>query len=142
MKDLDIFLENLNDSELAAFIAYRFEDFLDNSRQKIVREIKKRELTHSDLKILFDKGLQIDTESNITCPQCGSDRFYIETDYELRQRKYGSYEIAVDSNRCRICGFNPAKSSQKGLINKIKQALGFYSETRLKRPEIDGRMFT
>jgi hypothetical protein len=142
MNDLELFLKDLSDSELAVFISYRFEDFLENSRQRIINEVKQRGLNQKDLKQLYDKGLHVDADSNVCCPQCGSDRFFLETVYELVQRKYGSYEVAVESNRCRICGFNPAKNSRKGLINKIKQKLGFYKETRLKRPDIDGQMFT
>ncbi|PKQ60640.1 hypothetical protein BZG01_20675 [Labilibaculum manganireducens] len=143
MNDLNTFLQGLNDNELAVFITYRFDDFLAKSKQKIVSEVKRRGLSLEDLKLLSNIGLQVNSDSIICCPQCNSDRFFVETDYELIQNTRGrSYEVAVDSNRCRICGYNPAKSPQKGLINKLKQALGFYEETRLKRPEIDGRMFT
>ena len=143
MNDLATFLQDLNDNELAVFITYRFDDFLAKSKQKIVSEVKRRGLTLEDLKLLSNEGLQVESDAIINCPQCNSDRLFVETDYELNQKSRGrSYEVAIDSNRCRICGFNPAKSPQKGFINKLKQALGFYEETRLKRPEIDGRMFT
>lgn len=143
MNDLNKFLHDLSDNELAVFIAYKFDDFLARSKQKIVSEVKKRGLSLGDLKLLYDKGLPVNSESPISCPQCKSDRFFVETDYELKQNSRGrSYEVAVDSNRCRICGYNPAKSPQKGFLNKLKQAFGFYEETRLKRPEIDGRMLT
>lgn len=142
MNDLDRFLQSLNDSELATLIAYRIHDFSMNSKQKIIREVKQRKLSLNDLNVLYNKGLQIDSDSDTICPQCGSDRFFAETDYELAQHAYGSFEVAVESNRCRLCGFNPAKSPQKGLIAKIKQTLGFYKHTRLKRPDIDGQMFS
>lgn len=142
-EDLNTFLSSLSNSELATFIAYRFDDFLDNSKQKIIKEVKKRNLSITDLKHLYEKGItDNNTDLNSACPNCGSSKFILETDFELRQKNYGSYEVAVESNRCRICGFNPAKSKQKGLFKKIKQKLGFYRETRLKRPEIDGQMFT
>lgn len=143
MNDLTTFLQDLNDNELAVFITYRFDDFLAKSKQKIVSQVKRRGLSLEDLKLLSNIGLQVDSDSIISCPQCKSNKFFVETDYKLNQNSRGrSYEVAVDSNRCQICGYNPAKSPQKGLINKLKQILGFYEETRLKRPEIDGRMFT
>jgi 4-hydroxy-3-methylbut-2-en-1-yl diphosphate synthase IspG/GcpE len=143
MNDLTALLKYLNDNELAVFITYRFDDFLAKSKQKNVSEVKRRGLSLEDLKLLSNIGLQVNSDSIISCPQCNSDRFFVETDYELIQKTRGkSYEIAIDSNRCQICGYNPAKSPQKGLINKLKQVLGFYEEPRMKRPEIDGRMFT
>ena len=142
MKDLKSFLTNLTNEELATFIAYRIEGFLEGSRKKIIAEVSKRNLSQLELKQLYKKGLSIDDNSKLNCPQCGSDKLFVETDYELKQNSRGNSEIAVETNRCRICGFNPAKSNQKSLINKIKQALGLYEKTRLKRPEIDGRMFT
>lgn len=142
MNDLNTFLQDLNNNELAVFIAYRFDDFMAKSKQKILSEVKNRGLSPDDLKRLYNTGLKIKSDSNLKCPQCGSDHLFVETDYKLAQNsRRRSSELAVESNRCRICGFNPAKSPQKGLINKIKQALGFYEETRSKRPEIDGRMF-
>ena len=142
--DLNTFISNLTDNELATFVAYQFEELLDNSKQKIIKEVKRRNLSSDDLKRLYHQGISHgnDNRRRGVCPQCGSNKFFVETDYELRQKDYGSYEVAVESNRCRICGFNPAKSTQKGLIRKIKQKLGFYNNTRLKRPEIDGQMFT
>lgn len=142
MNDLTTFLQDLNDNELAVFIAYRFDDFLAKSKQKIFNEMKRRDLSPEDLKVLYATGLQVESDSVINCPQCNSVRFFVETDYELVQHSRGNYEVAVDSNRCRICGYNPAKSTQKGFLNKLKQVLGFYEETRMKKPEIDGRMFT
>lgn len=142
MKDLDHFLADLSDSELAIFIAYRFDDFLDNSKQKIIAEVDKRKLTHAQIKELFNNGIPTNADSDYLCPRCSSPRFHVETDYELKHHQYSSYEIAIETNRCQLCGFNPDKSKQKGIANKIKKWLGYYRNSRLKRPEIDGRMFT
>ncbi|MFA8435332.1 MAG: hypothetical protein ACEPOZ_12510 [Marinifilaceae bacterium] len=142
MKNLNKFLSSLDDTELSIFIAYRFEDFLDRSRNKISAEVKRRKLNKSDLKKLLEKGLPANTQNPFACPQYNSSRFSIETDYELRQKNYGSYEVAVETNRCQLCGFNPGKSTQKELVEKLKQIFGFYKKEHLKKPEIDGRLFT
>lgn len=141
MRSLDNFLKDLSDSELATFIAYRFDDFMPMSRQKIIDEVKLRELSQEELEALFEKGPNTELSNGARCLQCNSNRFFVETDYVLKQGKYGSYEVAEETKRCRICGFNPAKSDHKSFINKIKQKLGLNKESRLKRPEIDGRMF-
>lgn len=56
MSKLDEFLEDLDNSELSVFAAYRFEGFLDESRQKIKNEILKRELSKEKLIELYQKG--------------------------------------------------------------------------------------
>ncbi len=142
MKSLDKFLIDLNDTELAIFIAYRFDDFLEGSRNKVISEVKRRKLSKDRLTELYQEGLPKSANNDYTCLQCNSDRFHIETDYELQQSSYGGYETAIDTHRCRLCEYNPAKSKAKGLINKLKKSLGLYRHRRMKRPEIDGRMFT
>ncbi|MEJ2104946.1 MAG: hypothetical protein P8X47_10270 [Ignavibacteriaceae bacterium] len=126
-------MKELSDIELAKFVKYRLHDFLENSKQKIIEEVKVRNLTNEDLDNLFDLTINTENETGFICEQCGSSRFYKETDYELVQKSYGSYEVAVESNRCRICGLNPNKNTQKGLINKLKKSLGLYKDTQLKR---------
>jgi hypothetical protein len=116
--------------------------FLDKSRQKIIKEVNGRGLSPNKLKSLYQAGIQSDFESEYVCPNCNSGRYFTETEYEMRQSRFGdNIEVAIDTKWCRICGFNPAKSKQKGLINKIKQALGFYQTVRQKRPELDGKIF-
>ncbi len=141
MNDLDLFLKDLSDVELAKFIAYRLNDFLGTSKEKIIAEAKLRNLNHEDLKRLFNEYIQPQEKAKNKCLQCGSTRLFVETDYDIRQRKYSSYEVAIESNRCRICGYNPEKNS-KGFLNCIKRKLGLFHKTRLKTPEIDGNMFT
>ena len=42
MSDLDRFLKELDDIELAKFVGYRINDFLEASRKKIIEEVKGR----------------------------------------------------------------------------------------------------
>ncbi len=142
MNELVSFLKTLSDVELAKFIVYRYKDFLGTSKETIISEAKTRNLNHIDLKRLYNQDIEYDNKNvKNRCEQCGSAKFYTETDYELRHKKYYSIEVALESNRCRICGYNPDKNG-KGLLNWIKKTLGLYHYTRLKRPEIDGNMFT
>ncbi|MBS2214039.1 hypothetical protein KEM09_21720 [Carboxylicivirga mesophila] len=141
MNELDSFLKTLNDVELAKFVVFRFQDFVGTSKETIIAEAKTRNLDHIDINWLCKQNIETNDEIKNKCEQCGSAKFYTETDYEMRQTNYISYEVAIESERCRICGFNPDKNS-KGLLKTIKKKLGFYRKTRLKRPEIDGNMFT
>jgi len=141
MNKLDSFLKTLSDVELAKFIVFRFKDFVGTSKETIIAEAKTRNLDHIDIKRLCNQNIEYKEEIKNRCEQCGSARFYTETDYEMRQTNYLSYEVAIESEQCRICGFNPDKNS-KGILKTLKQKLGFYRKSRLKRPEIDGNMFT
>ena len=57
MKELDNFLDNLSDHELAIFYGNRYIGFLEKSREKIDKEINKRNLSREQIKSLQDKKL-------------------------------------------------------------------------------------
>ena len=120
MDNLDTFLESLSDHELAKFAGFRYDDFLGNSREKIKKETEKRNLDKARLLELFN--MPFDKQSKIeTCPQCGSDRLFIETDYDVRaKRNYSTVEVAIDTKRCQICNYNPLKRKPKNLIDRIR----------------------
>ncbi|WP_439185921.1 hypothetical protein [Carboxylicivirga taeanensis] len=141
MNELNLFLKTLSNVELAKFIVYRYKDFVGTSRETIISEAKSRNLNHVDLRRLYNEDIQLDKSIKSRCEQCGAAKFYTETDYELRHKRYYSIEVALESDRCRICGYNPDKNG-KGFMNWIKKKLGFYHNTRITRPEIDGNMFT
>jgi hypothetical protein len=142
MNELESFLKTLSDVELAKFIVYRYKDFVGSSIDTIIAEAKTRNLNHIDIRRLYYQDVEHDEKVKNRCEQCGAARFFTETDYEMRQtNRYLSYEVAIESERCRICGFNPDKNS-KGLLNTIRKKLGLFHKTRLKRPEIDGNLFT
>ncbi|MCG8699097.1 MAG: hypothetical protein MI922_13675 [Bacteroidales bacterium] len=142
MTEFDKFLSKLTNSELATFISYRFESYLENSKQKILKEVQKRKLSYTDLKVLYQNGIEVPNVHDYACPRCNSTKYYTETEYSIKQNKWGSREkIAIDTNRCRICDFNPAKSTQKGIINKIKQAFGLFETPRPFNPKIDNYDF-
>ena len=119
MENIDTFLASLSDHELAKFTGFRFDEFLGNSKSKIISETEKRKLSKQDLMKLF--GTPLETEvSNKNCPQCGSDKLYTETDYEERTKgTYATIEVAIDTNRCRICNYNPMKRKPKNIFDRI-----------------------
>nr|WP_321408238.1 hypothetical protein [uncultured Carboxylicivirga sp.] len=141
MSELDSFLKSLDNIELAKFIVYRFKDFVGSSKNTIINEAKSRNLNELDIKRLSLQDIKYNKSINNRCEQCGAAKFFAETDYELLHKRYYSIEVAKESNRCRICGFNPDKNG-KGFIHWVKKRLGLYHNLRLKRPELDGNMFT
>ena len=120
MHQLEDFLKSLSDTELAVFTGYRFEDFLERSQQTIIAEIQSRKLTKEKLRELFTKGLEArDKNSGSCCPRCHSMRFITEEDHDLRNGRYSSYEVIVETKRCQLCGYNPDKRKPKNFIDAI-----------------------
>ena len=132
MKALDRFLTNLSDHELAIFWRYRYHGFLDSSKEKITYEIKKRNLTIEQLKSFENKKLIIQSpEEKLKCVRCGSDKLYIESDYkEIPIAEFTSAEIAIDSYRCRLCGYNASKTTSNNLFNRIKRGFRNFGKSR------------
>lgn len=132
MSKFENFINNLSDHELAIFYGYRYLGFLDSSKEKIIDEIKKRNLSREKLKSLQDKKIISDSkEEKISCERCGSNKLFIETDYkEIPISEFSSAEIAMDSYRCRLCGFNAQKTKPKNLFDRIAKA---YKKNRQSR---------
>jgi DNA-directed RNA polymerase subunit RPC12/RpoP len=135
MKELDYFLNNLSDHELAIFYGYRYLGFLDSSKEKIDTEIQKRNLSREQLKLLLDKKLINDSEEEkIGCERCGSNRLFIETDYkEVPISEFSSAEIAMDSYRCRLCGYNANKAKPKNLFDRIGKVFKKNRQSRINK---------
>ena len=121
MNKLDNFINSLSNHELAIFFEYRYNGFLKNSKEKIDTEINRRNLSPEQLKLLKDKKLIIDSsEETKFCQRCGSDKLFVETDYkEIPVNEFSSAEIAVDSYRCRICGYNADKKAPDNFFERI-----------------------
>lgn len=135
MKELGYFLNNLTDHELAIFYGNRYLGFLDSSKEKIDNEIKKRNLSREKLKSLQDKKIINDPkEEKISCEKCGSNKLFVETDYkEIPISEFSSAEIAMDSYRCRLCGFNANKTKPKNLFDKISKAFKKNRQSRINK---------
>lgn len=140
MSRLEDFISTLSDTELAIFIAYQYDGFIGSSKQMIKEAVLKRKLTPDKLAELYKKGLSKPIDNSLHfCPRCYSTKLYVETDHELRTVRYYSYEVAVDSLRCRLCGYNPDKRKPKNLFDAIK--LKFKSNKIVRIPKQDDRVF-
>ena len=132
MKELDNFIVGLTDHELAIFFAYRYEGFLKKSKIKIENEIKNRDLSSEKLKSLSKIKLNNELHKETKCcPRCGSKKLFMETDYrEVPVSEFSSAEVATDSNRCRLCGYNPNKSNPKNFTERIRKV---FKKTKMSR---------
>jgi len=120
MNKFEEFLNSLTDHELAKFIGYRFDEFLEESKRKIILETKNRNLDKSKLVELFNRPFGI-VSGKEKCPNCGSLRLFIETDYDVRAKgSYSTVEVALYSKRCQICNYNSLKRKPKNLFDRIK----------------------
>ncbi len=131
--EFDKFLEGLTDHELSIFITYRYYGFLENSRKKIMDEIKKRKLTKEQLIELHTQPLNLEIKTKL-CQRCGSDKVFTETDIEQKPTRTNmTREVAIDTTRCRLCGYNPAKESPKNLLDRIKRIFKNHTTERTIR---------
>ena len=128
--NLETFLRELTNSELAAFVGHRYREFLPNSQDKIKAEVQRRRLNQETLRELFQSGIQNTSKDN--CPNCNSDRKITETDRELRGGT-ASYEVIIETERCQICGHNPAKRKARNWIDAIILKFGRDKNVRLAR---------
>lgn len=137
---LEDFISKLTDTELAIFIAYQYDGFIGSSKQKLKDAVLKRGLTSEKLSELFNKGLSKPEDNSLHfCPRCYSIKLYVETDHELETVKYYSYEVAVDTLRCRLCGYNPNKQKTKNLFDAIR--IKFKGNKNVRIPKQDDRVF-
>ncbi len=117
---LNSFLKELSDHELAIFGAFQYDGLLPDSRKNLQAEIDSRSLT----KIQLEKYISTKLETNYlenTCERCGSNKFIQDVDIEHSGGNYGSAEVEVTTNRCRICGYNPSKALEKNVFKRIKR---------------------
>lgn len=126
MNKLNDFLSSLSGHELAIFFGYRYHTFLENSKRKIDDEIENRRLSSAQLSLLKDKKLICRSSKEIKCcPRCGADKLFVETDYtEMPVSEVSSAEIATDSYRCRLCGYNADKTTSNNFAERIKRMFG------------------
>lgn len=129
MIDLEEFLKDLSNTELAIFYSYRYDDFIEYSRTKIDREIKSRRLSKEQIKYMFEKGLPVPDPDKYYCPRCHSTRAFEETDFVMDD----STDFSIKSFRCELCGYDADKDKPKGSINWLKKLLGLYHSLQIRR---------
>jgi transposase-like protein len=132
MTEFEKFYGNLTDHELAIFVGYQYDGFLEKSKEKIAEEIRVRNLSSEELETFYNKKLNIGLEEGLKkCPRCGSEKLIIETDYNEKPiTEFSSVEVAIDTYRCRLCGFNPDKETYKNIFDRIKR---IFRNNRSKR---------
>lgn len=125
MSKFENFISSLTDHELAIFVGYRYQGFLASSKEKILAEIKKRKLSSDQLEAYFTTKLESESAKNLnSCPRCGSNQLFVETDYQEKPvSDLSSVEIAIDTFRCRLCGFNPDKDTPKNFFDRLKRKI-------------------
>lgn len=109
------FIESLNDHELAVYVGYQYEGLLNSSREKVKNEISSRNLTKTKLENYLNSKLKYIEEVKY-CEKCGSNKFYKDIDIEYKNKKYSTTELEVQTNRCRLCNYNPSKVTEKKYI--------------------------
>lgn len=129
IESLDKFLQSLTDKELAFFFEYRRNEFMQSSKNKIILELKSRNLTDARIANLIKPIKEIDLEH---CSRCGSNKFEQIKETELRGSGFGGYEVEIFSRKCRVCGYNPRVDKPLNWQVRWYRFLGRYSWIKLK----------
>ena len=119
--EFDSFIKNLSDHEFVIFVSYRYNGFLQKSKEKLKKEIKKRSLSPNEIEIYRSKKVDHNSEDKLKiCLRCGSEKLFVETDFEENPIcELSSVEISIDTYRCRLCGYNPDKETPKNLFGRV-----------------------
>ncbi|WP_421823534.1 hypothetical protein [Flagellimonas oceanensis] len=128
-ENLEDFLKHLTDKELAFFYRFRSKEFMPNSRDKILSELNRRNLTETQIDEMTEQAEQM---SPGNCPRCGSSRLVEVKDTELRATKYGGYEVEINSRKCRICSYNAEKDQPINWKVRLDRFFGKFSWIKLK----------
>lgn len=109
---LEIFIASLTNYELCVFYTHRLNEFLPASREKILKELSKRNIPLSDIPFLIEREKRSYTESQKKkfpggnlCARCASDRNYTEERRTFGTRYRG--ERIVVRSICEVCGYDP-----------------------------------
>ena len=131
--DLEKFISGLSDHELSIFVGYRYYGFISESREKIITEVKKRNLTSTQLEKYFNERLnQNSVEKSNLCSKCGSEKVFTEKDFEQQPRMtYLTTEVEIETKRCRLCNFNPAKEKPKNIKERISRIFKKHKAERI-----------
>lgn len=128
MGKLRNFLKDLSDYELFVFYKYRFDNFLTKSKNIILEEFQNRKLNPDDYNLIVKKK-QIHTKHNnsdLICPRCGSDKYYIEIKKIFKTLKGVTWEKEKEVYVCQVCEYwNSGRNLKyKSLLKRIKRLLG------------------
>lgn len=123
MSKFENFITSLSDHELAIFVRFSYHGFLKKTKERIDKEIKKRKLSPEKLeKYSKEKLNKTFTDELNKCIRCGSTKRITETNFwELPFNEFSSVEMAIDTNRCQLCGFNQEKSLSRDFFERINR---------------------
>lgn len=135
MSEFEKFINRLSDHEFAIFVKYRYDGFLAGSKEKIDQELKNRKLTADKLESYSKEELNSDGgEGPQKCLRCGSAKLFRETSYqEIPFNEFSSLEVASETQRCRLCGFNPGKEEPKNFTERLKRMFGSLKGKRISK---------
>ncbi|MCU4158411.1 hypothetical protein J1N10_20735 [Carboxylicivirga sp. A043] len=114
------FIKGLTDHELAIYTGYQYQSLLAYSKEELKKEIAHRSMSKEQLASYFKTKLSYEKESK-SCERCGSNKFFSDIDIEHHGSKYSSYDIEVQTMRCRICNYNPSKVPPKNFYEWVKR---------------------
>ena len=107
---LEIFLTTLDDYELVNLFKYRFDGFLDNSKQKVLTELKARNIDKDDIdKIIQDNkdeyAKRLETADTYVCPRCYSTKSITEKE-EYPVVDLATFMIEKHHRQCQVCNYS------------------------------------
>ncbi|MEX1191471.1 MAG: hypothetical protein WEA99_05815 [Brumimicrobium sp.] len=134
MSRLVDFLISLTDMELAQFYKYRFHQFLPNSKQSILHELRQRKMNPENLEqyIYFESHEEKSMVKGEYCSRCYSTKLYTAEEKETLEFKYDTVEVDAYYKTCLVCLYSPEKP-EKYERHKFVDLFGFIRAFRKKR---------
>lgn len=112
MSKLKLFIEKIDDYEIAALYHFRFNSFMPNSKKNILEELEKRNIRLDDINKYLKKEtaeLKNQIELRKICPRCYSNEFYNSQELEEITFQYETHEYTADYKTCLVCLYSQDK---------------------------------
>lgn len=120
---LDAFLKTLTHHEFSIYVGYQHESFLKHTKERVRQEIHTRELSKKQMEIYFKTKIANTENGQAQCKRCGSQKFIVDEDTEHIGTRWGESVIKIETNRCRLCHYNPSKEPEKNFWKRLKRAI-------------------
>ena len=125
-------LSELEDFELAFIYKYRYDSFLEKTKNLIIRELESRNLKENQINSLINSRLEESKKKPaedkvIRCPRCTTQKifdYYIEVDDTSDSNVINSYvgkgiTRKIKKKECIICGYSIPKKNSWWSIRRI-----------------------
>ncbi|MDX1828621.1 MAG: hypothetical protein R3342_03650 [Lutibacter sp.] len=122
MSELKKFLHDLEDFELASFYHFRFNSFMKNSKEKILNELKSRNIKEYQIDkylLKLNEKIELEIEEGKVCPKCYSDKFYNSTEIENITIQFETIRYSENYKTCLICLHSQDKIESQKEKNSI-----------------------